>query len=171
MWNECNCRVVEHSLSLSFFGIGMKANFFQSCGHAEFSKFGHIECSTLTASSFKYLNRLLGILSPLALFLVMLPKAHLTWHSRMSDSRWVTTLSCLSRSLRPFLYSSSVYSCYLFLISFASVRSLWFLALYCTHDFTKYSLDISSFIEKVSLILGKLNKCMLNKLLSDCLSV
>ena len=127
MWNECNCRVVEHSLSLSFFGIGMKTNFFQSCGHVEFSKFGHIECSTLTASSFKYLNRSPGILSPLAWFVVMLPKAHLTLYSTMSDSRWVTTLSCLSKSLRPFLYSSSVYSCYLFLISFASVKSLWFL--------------------------------------------
>ena len=32
----------------------------------------------------------------------MLPKAHLTSHSRMSGSRWVTTPSWLSGSLRPF---------------------------------------------------------------------
>ena len=43
----------------------------------------------------------------------MLPKAHLTSTSRMSDSRWMTTPSWLSKSLRPFLYSSSVYSCHL----------------------------------------------------------
>ena len=45
---------------------------------------------------------------PLALFVAMLPKAHLTSHSRMSGSRSVTT-SWLSESLRPLLYSS-VYS-------------------------------------------------------------
>ena len=44
----------------------------------------------------------------------------------MSGSRWVTTLSWLSWSLRIFLYSTSVYSCHLFLIS--SVRSLPFLS-------------------------------------------
>ena len=45
----------------------------------------------------------------------------------MSGSRWVTILSWLSGSLRPFLYSSSLYSYHLFLISFASVRFLLFL--------------------------------------------
>ena len=40
----------------------------------------------------------------------MLPKAHLTSHSRMSNTRWVTAPSLLSGSLRPFLYSS-VYFC------------------------------------------------------------
>ena len=44
----------------------------------------------------------------------------------MSHSRWVITLSCLSGSLRSFLYSSSVYSCHL-LISFSSVRSIPYL--------------------------------------------
>ena len=60
----------------------------------------------------------------------MLPKAHLTSHSKMSGSGWVTTPSWLSRSLRPFLYSSSVYYCHLFLISSASVinRSLLLLS-------------------------------------------
>ena len=33
MWDECNCEVVEHSLALPFFGIGMKTDLFRSCGH------------------------------------------------------------------------------------------------------------------------------------------
>ena len=41
----------------------------------------------------------------------------------MSGSRWVTTPSWLFGSLRPFLYSSSVYSCHIFLISSASLES------------------------------------------------
>ena len=91
----------------------------------------HIECSTFTASSFRIWNSSTGIPSPpLALFLVMLPKAHLTSRSRMSGSRWVTTPSWLPGSLRSFLYSSSVYYCHLFLISSACVRSLQFLSFY-----------------------------------------
>ena len=31
--DECNCAVVEHCLELPFFGIGMKTDLFQSCGH------------------------------------------------------------------------------------------------------------------------------------------
>ena len=46
----------------------------------------------------------------------------------MSGSRWVATPSWLSGSLRPFLYSSSVYSFHVFLISSASVRSILFLS-------------------------------------------
>ena len=75
-------------------------------------------------------NSSTGIPSPpLALFTVMLPKAHLTSHFRMSGSRWVITPSWLSGSWRSFLYSSSVYSYNLFLISSASVRSILFLSL------------------------------------------
>ena len=54
----------------------------------------------------------------------MFPEAHLTLHSRMSGSKWVITPSWLSGSWRSFLYSSSVYSCHLFLISSASFRSM-----------------------------------------------
>ena len=80
----------------------------------------YIECSTFTASSFRIWNSSTGIPSPpLALFVVMLPKAHLTSHTRMSGSRWVITPLWLSASWRSFLYSSSVYSCQLFLISSA----------------------------------------------------
>ena len=105
----------------------MKTDLFQSCGHCwVFQIFWHIE---LTASSFRIWNSSAGIPSPpLALFIVMLPKAHLTSHSRMSGSRWVITPSWLSGSLRSFLDSSSVYSCHLFLISYVSVRSILFLS-------------------------------------------
>ena len=56
----------------------------------------------------------------------MLPKAHLTSHSKMSGSRWVSTSLWLSGSWRSFLYSS-VHSCYFFIIASVSVRSVWFL--------------------------------------------
>ena len=80
----------EHSLVL-LFGIGMKTNLFQSCGHCwVFQICWHIECNTFTASSFKIWNSSTGIPSPLlALFVVLLPKAYLTSHSRMSGSRCV----------------------------------------------------------------------------------
>ena len=58
----------------------------------------------------------------------MFPKAHFTSHSRMYGSRLVTTSYWLSRSLRPFLYSSSVYYCHLSLIYSAYVRSLQLLS-------------------------------------------
>ena len=108
----------------------MKTDLFQSCGHCwVFQMCWHIECSTFTASSFRILNSSTGIPSPpLALFVMMLSKAHLTSHSKMSGSRWVITPSWLYWSWRSFLYSSSVYSCHLFLISYASVRSIAFLS-------------------------------------------
>ena len=120
----------EHSLVLPFTGITMKTDFFQSCGHCwVFKIYWHIECSTSTTLSFRIWNSSTRIPSPLlALFIVSLPKVHLTSHSRMSDSGWVITPSWLSGSLRSFLYSYSVYSCHLFLISSASVRSLPFLS-------------------------------------------
>ena len=97
----------EHSLTLPFFGIGMKTDLFQSCGHCwVFQICWHIECNTFTASSFRIWNSSTGIPSlPLALFIAMLSKAHLTSHSRMSGSRWVITPSWLSGSWRSFLYS------------------------------------------------------------------
>ena len=70
-----------HSLALPFFGIAMKIDLFLSCGHCwVFQICWHIECSTFTASSFRIWNSSSGILSPpLALFVVMLPKAHFTF--------------------------------------------------------------------------------------------
>ena len=84
VWDEYNCVVVEHSLALlwHFFGTGMKTDLFQSCGHCwVFQICWHIECNTFTASSFRIWNSSTGIPSPpLALFIVMLRKAHLTSH-------------------------------------------------------------------------------------------
>ena len=114
-----------------FLGIGMKTDLFQYCGHCwGFQICWHIECSTFTASSFRIWNSSTGIPSlPLALFIVMFSKAHLTSHSRMSGSRWVITPLWLSGSWRYFLYNSSVYSGHLFSMSSASVRSIPFLSL------------------------------------------
>ena len=97
---------------------------------AEFSKFaGILSVALLTALSFRIWNSSAGILSlPLDLFIVILLKAHLTSHSRMSGSRWAITPSWLSGSWRSFLYSSSICSYHLFLISSASVRSIPFLS-------------------------------------------
>ena len=100
MWDECNCTVVW-----TFFGIAFLWDWndnwpFLSCGHCwVFQICWHIECSTFTASFFRIWKSSTGIPSPpLALFIVMLPKAHLTSHSRMSGSRWVITLLWLSLS-------------------------------------------------------------------------
>ena len=97
----------EYSLVLPFLGTEMKLDFFQSYGHCWiFQICWHIEYSTFTTSSFRIWNSSTGISSlPLALFVVMLPKAHLTLYSRMSGYSWVTTPSWLSRWSRPFLYS------------------------------------------------------------------
>ena len=54
--------------------------------------------------------------------IMMLPKAHLTLHSKISGSRWVITLSWLFWSWWSFLYISSVYFSHVFLIS--SILSL-----------------------------------------------
>ena len=116
MQNECNCPVVW-----AFFGTALLRVWneiwpfpvlwalltYQICWH--------IECSTWTASFFKIWNSSAGIVSPpVVLSLVMLPKAQLTSHSRMSGSRWLTIPLWLSGSLRPFLYSSSIYCSYCF---------------------------------------------------------
>ena len=111
MWNECNCTVIW-----TFFGIAFLWNWnenwhFQSCGHCcVFQICWHTECSTLAASFFRILNRSAENPSLLpALLIVMLPKAQLTSHSSMSDSRWVTTPSWLPGSLRAFVYSSALF--------------------------------------------------------------
>ena len=91
--------IIWHCLSL---GLEWKL----SCGHCwVFQICWHIECSTFTASSFMIWDGSTGIPSlRLALFVVMLSKAHLTSHSRMSGSRWVITPLWLSWLWRSFLY-------------------------------------------------------------------
>ena len=78
MWNEYNFVVVW-----AFFGIALLWDWnenwpFQYCGHCWiFQICGHTECSTFTA--FRIWNSSAEIPShPLALFVVMLPKAHFT---------------------------------------------------------------------------------------------
>ena len=59
----------------------------------------------------------------------MLPKAHLTSHSRMSGSRWVITPTWLLGAIKIFFnVVHSVYSCHLFLVSSASIMSIPFLS-------------------------------------------
>ena len=131
MQNECNCMIVWTFIGIAFLwdwnenwpfrSLWPLLSFFQICWH--------IQCSTFTELSFSTLNSSAGILSPpLALLIVMFPNSYLTSHSRMSGSKWVTTPLLTSRSLSPFLCSSSVYSCHLFLIFSASVRSIAFLS-------------------------------------------
>ena len=94
-------------------------------------------------SIFRIWNSSAGIPSPpVALFVVNLPKAHLTLCCRISGSSWVITPSRLSVSLRPFLYSSSVYCCHLLLISYTSVRSFLFLS--CTVPIFAWNVPLTS---------------------------
>ena len=54
VWDKCNCVVV---FAVPFFGIGVKTDLFQSCGHCwVFQICWHIECSTFTATSFRFCN-------------------------------------------------------------------------------------------------------------------
>ena len=100
----------------------MKTDLFQSCGHYwVFQICWHIEINTFTTSSFRIWNRSAGIPSPpLTLFIVMLPKAHLTSYSRMSGSRWVITPSWLSGPLL---------SCTFWLFDYLIAKSIYYLAI------------------------------------------
>ena len=96
--------ILWHCISLR---LEWKLTFSSPAAIAVFQICWHIECSTSTALSFRVWNSLAGIPSPpLALLIVMLPKSHLTLHSKMSGTRWVITPSWLSRSLRLFCFSS-----------------------------------------------------------------
>ena len=88
----------EHSLRLLLWNLNENWPFPHLRPHCwVFEICWHIEYTTLTASSFRILNSSAGILlSSLVLLGVMLPKAHLTSHSKMSGYGWVTTQSWLS---------------------------------------------------------------------------
>ena len=154
MWNECSCAVVWTFFAIAFLWIGIKTDIFQFCGHGWFFQVcWHIECNTFTASSFRIWNSSSGIpSSPLALFVVMLPKAHLSSHPRMSGSRWVTTASWLSISSRAFLYTSFVYSCLSLLFFFCLFYAVAIFVLFCAYLCMKCSLGISNFLKKRSLV-------------------
>ena len=154
MWNECNSLVLN--ILWLYPSLGWNENWpFPVLGPLpSFQICWHIECSTLAAASFRIWNSSARILSPpLALFVAMFPSAYLTSHSRMPGSRWVTTPLWLSGSLRPYLYSSSVYSCHLFLISSAYVMPVSFLSCFAhlcmkcsTSNFLEESSSLSHFI-------------------------
>ena len=95
MWDECNCAVIR-----TLFGIAFLWDWNENWPFPvlwpllSFPNRWHIECNTFTESSLRILNSSTGIPSPpLALFVVMLLKGHLTLHSRMSGSRWGITSS------------------------------------------------------------------------------
>ena len=136
-------------MALPFFGIGMKTDLYQSCGHYwVFQICWHIECSTLTASSFRIWNSSTGIPSPpLALFVVMLPKAHLTSCSRTSGPSWVITPSWLFGSLRLFFFFFLVLLC---ILATPSWYCLLLLGPYHAHPLMKCSLGISNFLKNIS---------------------
>ena len=131
VWDECICEVVW-----AFFGIAFLWNWNENWPFPvlwpllSFPNLLAYWVQPFTASSFRIWNSSTGIPSPpLALFIVMLPKTHLTSHSRMSGSGWVITSSWLSQSWRSFctvlLY---ILATFLFLIPSASVRSIPFLS-------------------------------------------
>ena len=112
VWDEYNCAVVW-----AFFGIAFLWDWNENWPFPvlwQLLSFPNLLAHWVQhfhSIIFQDWNNSTGIPSPpLALFLVMLSKAHLTSHSRMPGSRWVITPSWLSGSWRSFLYSSSVYS-------------------------------------------------------------
>ena len=98
MWDGCNCAVVWTVFRIAFiwnwnenwhFPVLWPLLRFPNLLTYWVQHFHHI----------RIWNNSAGIpLLPLTLFIVMLPKSHLTLHSRMSDSRWVITQSWLSGS-------------------------------------------------------------------------
>jgi len=121
MCNEWNCTVIW-----TFFGIALLWDWNENWLFPVWWPL--LRFSNLLAYWVQHFNSIIlriwnssaGILSsPLALFVVMLPTAQLISDSRMSGSRWVITPLWLSGSWRSFLFSSSVCSCHLFLISSA----------------------------------------------------
>ena len=153
MWNRCNFVLVW-----AFSGISLLWDWNENWLFSvlrpllSFSNFRHIECSTFTAPYFRIWNSSAGIPSPpIALFIMMLRKVHLTSHSRMSGSRWVITPLLLSGSLKSFLYSFSLHSWHLLLIASVSVRSLSFLY-FIMLIFTWNVSSISLIFLKISLV-------------------
>ena len=104
------CEMMQLCSSLSILwccftlGLEWKLTFSSPVATAEFSKFAGILSAALSQHHLLGLETSsTGILSPaLSLFIEMLPKDHLTSHSRMSGSRWVIMPSWLSGSWRIF---------------------------------------------------------------------
>ena len=148
----------------------MKTDLFQSCGHCwVYQICWHIEYCTLTESSFSILNSSTGILSPpLALFVVMLPKAHMTSHSRMSGSRQTIIVIPVIKIFFCIVLCILATSSYSLLLPLGAYISV----LYCAHPCMKCSLGISSFLEEplvfpILLFSSISLHCLLKKALHD----
>ena len=133
----------------------MKPDLFQSCGHCwVFQICWHIECSTFTALFFRIWKSSTGIPSPpLALFIVMLPKAYLTSLSTTSglgEWEWSHHHDYLDHED----LFCTVLLCILgtsFLISSASVRFILFLS-FIEHIFVWNVPLVSLIFLKISLV-------------------
>ena len=97
MWVECNSAVVW-----TFFGIAFLWDWSENWPFPvpwsllSFPDLLAYWVQHFHSIIFRIWNSSAGIASPpLALFVVMVPKSHLTLHSRMSGSRWVITPSWL----------------------------------------------------------------------------
>ena len=104
VWDECNCSVVW-----AFFGIAFVWDWNENWPFPvlwpllSFPNLLAYWVQHFHSIIFRIWNSSAGNPSPpLALFTAMLPKTHLTSHSRMSDSRWVITPSWLSGAWRSF---------------------------------------------------------------------
>ena len=111
MWDKYNCVVVWAFSGIAFLWDWNENWPFPVLWPLLFSKFADILSATLQQ------HHLLGFeiaqlwfpSLPLALFIVMLPKAHLTLHSRMSGSRWVITPLCYDQMLQVKKLTSAFY--------------------------------------------------------------
>ena len=119
LWDECNCVIVW-----TFFGIAFLWDWNENWPFPVLWPL--LSFPYLLAYWVQHFHRIIFYIwnsstgippLPLALFIVMLPKAHLTSHSRMSDSRWVIIPSWLSGSLRCFCIVFCVFLPPLFNIS------------------------------------------------------
>ena len=143
--------ILWHCLSL---GLEWKLTLSIPVASAEFSKcagskFADI-LSTFTGSSLRIWKSSAGIASPpLALFVVMLPKTHLTLHSRMSSYRYVITIVVI--------WIMKMFFVYLFCVFLPSLLNIFCVCyvhtisvLYRAHLCMKCSLGSSNFIEENS---------------------
>ena len=119
VWDKCN-----HVVILAFFGIAFLRDWNENWPFPilwpllSFPNLLAYWMQHFHGISLRIRNCSTGIPShPLALSVVLLSKAHLTSHSRMSGSRWVITASWLSGSWRSFctvfLCNLATSSCYL----------------------------------------------------------
>ena len=103
VWDECNCVVVR-----TFFGIAFLWDWNENWPFPVL--WSPLSFPNLLAYWVQHFHSIIGFWNtstgipspPLALFIVMLPKALLTSYSRMSGPRWVITPLWLSGSLRLF---------------------------------------------------------------------